>query len=220
MNYKLIADLLHLAEEFEQAAPQKGYSEDINGFCNWIGAKENGHTEEPDWEFKAHGRSPESVISTLIVKMNRYAKNYVKPILQDSGFSTQDEFVYLINLKVFGKMTKMELIRKNIQDKPAGMQVINRLIKSGWVEQTTSPDDKRSKVIRITPEGLQALEGQMHKIRQATNIVTGNLDHREKMELIRLLNKLDVFHHRIYHQNIDSGRLLDTVMRDYLNPKN
>jgi hypothetical protein len=33
----------------------------------------------------------------------------------------------------------------------------------------------------------------MEKIRQATNIVAGNLTHTEKMELIRILNKLDRF---------------------------
>jgi len=220
MNYKLITEVIGLVEEFELERAEKGHQDNLAGFKKWVGGYAGDKYEEPDWESKAYGRSPESVISTLIVKMNRYAKTYVKPILQDSGFSTQDEFIYLINLKVFGKMTKMELIRKNIQDKPAGMQVINRLIKSGWVEQTASRYDKRSKVIRITPAGLDTLESQMHKIRQATNIVTGNLDHQEKMELIRLLSKLDVFHQRIYQQNIDSGGLLDTITRDYLDTKN
>src|SRR5690554_5295977 len=92
--------------------------------------------EEPYWEGKEKGRSPESVINTLIVHMNRYAKSYSKSAIYDSEFSTQEDFIYLINLKAFGAMTKMELIKKNIQEKPVGMQIINRLIENGWVDQT------------------------------------------------------------------------------------
>jgi hypothetical protein len=61
---------------------------------------------------KENGRSPESVISTLLVHMNRYAKTYSKSAIAGSGFNTQEEFIYLINLKAFGSMTKMELIKK------------------------------------------------------------------------------------------------------------
>jgi hypothetical protein len=59
-----------------------------------------------------------------------------------------------------------------------------------------------------------ALEKQMDKIRQATSIVTGNLLHHEKMELIRLLNKLDDFHQSIYDKNIDTENLLSEVLKD------
>ncbi|MCC6722636.1 MAG: MarR family transcriptional regulator, partial [Bacteroidia bacterium] len=50
--------------------------------------------------------------------------------------------------------------------------------------------------------------------RQATSIVTGNLLHHEKMELIRLLNKLDDFHQSIYDKNIDTENLLSEVLKD------
>src|SRR5690554_3404938 len=126
--------------------------------------------EEPDWEGKDKGRSPESVINTLIVHMNRYARTYSKSAIYDSEFSTQEDFIYLINLKAFGAMTKTDLIKKNIQDKPVGMQIINRLIKQGWVQQLDSLTDKRSKIISITAQGSIALAQNMQKIRQATEI--------------------------------------------------
>jgi len=53
----------------------------------------------------------------------------------------------------------------------------------------------------------------MGKIRKASHIVTGDLTHPEKMELIRLLSKLNEFHHPIYCKNLESKDLLDT---DYL----
>lgn len=54
----------------------------------------------------------------------------------------------------------------------------------------------------------------MEKIRQATQIVAGNLTYKEKMKLIELLNKLNEYHHPIFTQNIDSSELLDKVFEN------
>lgn len=212
-KYALLKEVINLIEQFE--AEEHEYSIDINGFSQWIMRETKlKHLEEPQWEGKEAGRSPESVINTLIVHMNRYAKTYSKSAIHGSEFTTQEDFIYLINLKAFGKMTKMELIKKNIQDKPTGMQIINRLISHGWVTQADSKTDKRSKVINITASGLKVLEKQMSRIREATQIVTGNLTKHEKLELIRLLTKLDQFHQPIFSRNLDQAELLDTITEE------
>lgn len=222
MNYQLIKDLINLLETFDSENKNQVYSSDIEGFKNWIADQINNQSvgNEPDWEGKENGRSPESVISTLFVHLNRYAKSYSKSAIANSDFRTQDEFSYLINLKAFGPMTKMELIKKNIQDKSSGILIINRLIKQGWVEQSDSEKDKRSKVLVITEKGNRDLEKQMKKIREATNIVAGNLNHVEKMQLIKILSKLDHFHHPIFSKNIDSQNLIETVYKEYSFGKN
>ncbi|WP_187477806.1 MarR family winged helix-turn-helix transcriptional regulator [Amniculibacterium sp. G2-70] len=213
MNYVLIKDVLDLVQEFEIETNNNNHFEtSIEGFKNWISINNNTVVNEPDWEGKENGRSAESVINTLIVHMNRYAKSYSKSAIVGSDFSTQEDFIYLINLKAFGEMSKMDLIKKNVHEKPVGMQIINRLINQGWVEQRNSKTDKRRKVISISETGLQALENLMDKIRQATSIVTGNLLHNEKMELIRLLNKLNDFHQQIYDKNIDTENLLEEAL--------
>ncbi|GAB1414753.1 hypothetical protein MASR2M117_01590 [Paludibacter sp.] len=217
MDYKLLKDIIDLIEQYESESNQSGESTiSVNGFKHWIASNISTSEleNEPDWEGKDKGRSPESVINTLIVHMNRYAKSYSKSAIFGSDFSTQEDFIFLINLKAFGEMTKMELIKKNVQEKPAGMQIINRLIAQKWVEQKPSTVDRRSKVISITQQGLEALENQMGKIRQATTIVTGNLTHNEKMELIRLLNKLNDYHLPIYEQNIEPENLLKSVTNE------
>ena len=215
MSYDLIKDVLKLVQEFD-IENQKGteYSKDLEGFKGWI-ADSVGNSEvkeDPNWEAKEHGRSPESVINTLIVHMNRYAKSYSKSVIYNSGFSTQEDFIYLINLKAFGAMSKMELIKKNVQEKSVGIQIINRLIQQGWVDQTNSEVDKRSKLISINENGLQALDRLMDKVRSASEIVAGDLTHKEKMQLIVLLKKLTDFHHPIYLRNLDPSELLDEVM--------
>lgn len=212
MNYGLLKDIIDLVEQYE-LENSKTNEITVNGFGRWIACNLEENGVEPDWEGKENGRSPESVINTLIVHMNRYAKSYSKSAIIDSDFSTQEDFIFLINLKAFGEMTKMELIKKNVQEKPAGMQIINRLIAQKWVAQKDSKTDKRSKVISITDKGLKALDAQMDKIRQATSIVTGDLTYNEKMELIRLLNKLNDFHQPIYDRNIEPENLLIEALK-------
>lgn len=213
MNYSLIKDILDLAQQFETENKQTNYFENsVGGFKKWISETHKTYPNEPNWEGKEKGRSAESVINTLIVHLNRYAKSYSKSAIVGSEFSTQEDFIYLINLKAFGQMSKTDLIKKNVHEKPTGMQIINRLIGQGWIEQQDSKTDKRRKVITITQKGLTVLENQMDKIRQATAIVTGNLSQNEKIELIRLLNKLDDFHQAIYDKNIETENLLKEAL--------
>lgn len=218
MNYKMTKEVIDLLEQFEIENTNGHYQASMDGFKDWLCDKssfENKQKEEPYWEGKETGRSPESAISTLLVHVNRYAKTYSKSAISESDFTTQEDFIYLINLKAFGKMTKMELIKKNIHDKPVGMLIITRLLKQGWIEQTESDVDKRNKIIFISEKGKQALEKQMKKIREATDIVAGNLSYHEKMELIKILNKLDRFHYPIFSRNIDSKDLIKTVYEEY-----
>ncbi|PWN63986.1 MarR family winged helix-turn-helix transcriptional regulator [Chryseobacterium viscerum] len=221
MNFTLIKDFMTLLEQFESDIDlyPNSYPVTIQGLKRWISDKENveqaENSEEPYWEGKENGRTPESAISTLLVHLNRYAKTYSKSAISDSEFSTQEDFIYLINLKAFGEMSKMALIKKNIHDKPVGMLIIARLLRQGLIEQTDSDLDKRSKLIRISDRGLLILEKQMEKIRQATNIVTGNLNHNEKMDLIRILNKLDRFHYPIFSRNIHADNLINIVYDEY-----
>ncbi|MCX8532418.1 MarR family winged helix-turn-helix transcriptional regulator [Chryseobacterium luquanense] len=217
MNYTLVKDAIQLLEQFDSENKNSQYISDIEGFKKWIQNQQNNikpSARNIVWEGKENGRSPESVISTLLVHLNRYAKTYSKSAIVGSEFSTQEEFIYLINLKSFGEMTKTELIKKNIQDKPVGNLIINRLIKNAWVKQVDSKTDKRTKVISITQKGIDVLEKQMKNIRNASKIVSGNLSEDEKYTLIELLNKLDHFHNPIFGRNIESINLIDTVFKE------
>lgn len=216
MSYEIIKDLIDIVSVFEAQNKGKKYTNDADGFLQWACSFSDGHHRadqagEPEWEGKEKGTGAESVVSTLIVHLNRYARTYARSAIFGSPFSTQDEFIYLITLQAYGALTKMELIRRNVQDKPAGMLIINRLVQQGWVKQVDSATDKRSQVLKITKKGSTALGQIKEKIDLATRIVCGQLDRSERMELIRLLKKLEEFHHPIFMKSIDREVLLDQV---------
>src|SRR5690606_9889622 len=134
MNYNLIKDILTLIESFEKINKNQSYQNSIDGFCQWI-IDDMGPSDSSnlDWANKKNGRSVESVISTMLVHMGKYAKSYSKSAIHDSAFSTQDEFIYLITLKTFGVMTKTEFIRHNNLEIPTCMHIIIHLFNIVWV---------------------------------------------------------------------------------------
>lgn len=220
MDFSFIKNFIDLLEEFDLKNTNAFYPSTVEGFKKWIFDEElrkKYQTEiVTEWEGKEKGRSAESAINTLLVQLNRYAKLYSKSAIADSEFSTQEDFIYLITLRSHGAMSKMDLIKKNIHEKPVGILIINRLLKQGWIQQVDSSEDKRVKLISITSKGINTLENQMTKIRQATQIVAGNLTYTEKMDLIRILNKLEKFHNPIYSKNIKPKDLIDTVHQEFL----
>lgn len=218
MYYNVLKDVVGLVKEFEEGNANEKYPVTIDGFKQWMINQINPEftLENFEYEGKINGRSLDSVISTLLIHLARYARLYSKSIIINSPFSTQEEYIFLITLKTFGPMSKMELIKRNIQDKPGGMQIISRLLHNNFVIQENDLKDKRSKILSITPLGLETLEEYMINIRKATTIVSGKLNETEKMQLIHLLNKLEEFHWPIYSKNIDPEKLLDTVQNDFL----
>jgi len=216
MNFDLIKAVVELVQQFmEQNEGKAIYSNNLQGFTEWLNAscRNGSKPEDPDWKGKESGRSSESIINTLLIRISRYAKSYSRSAISNSAFSSQDDFIYLISLKTMGAMTKMELIRHNVHEKSTGILIINRLILNGWAVQTINEKDKRTKHIHITEKGLALLEEHMDEIRKASKVVVGNLTHSEQMLLITILSKLDEFHDYYYRMNLETGDLLDNVYK-------
>mgnify|MGYP003607861380 CR=1 FL=1 len=196
MYYDLTIELLSLVKVYEKEAEKQ--KPDVYSFGEWLSEylnkTKNANQLEPEWEGKAKGRSADSLINTSLVHLYRYAKLQAKTAIANTLFSTPDDFIYLINLTSFGSMTKTALIKLNVHEKSAGIQIVNRLIANGLVEQNEIDSDKRNRIISITPKGKRVLEESIDDIRQASKNVTEPLSELEKMDLIRLLTKLEDFH--------------------------
>ena len=196
MYYDLTTDLVGLVKLYENETQLD--NPDVYLFGQWLNKhfKKNilEKSLEPEWEGKSSGRSADSIINTSLVHLYRYAKLQSKNAIVNTLFSTPDEFIYLINLTSFGSMSKTALIRLNVHEKSAGIQIVNRLIANGLVEQNETESDKRNRIISITTKGKEVLADSIENIRQASKNVTEPLSEQEKMELIRLLTKLENFH--------------------------
>jgi len=196
MRYKLISDLISLVEDYDKECPAD--VDDLSSFIHWLNKSQQTWDDkaliEPEWKGKSAGRSADSVINTSLVHLYRYAKLKAKQAISNTAFSTPDDFIYLITLISHGSMSKTALIKLNVHEKSVGIQIINRLINNGLVEQSAESTDKRNRMIHITSKGNQLLSESMQNIRNASSNVTEPLTYPEKMDLIRLLAKLEDFH--------------------------
>lgn len=161
-----------------------------------------GHLEP---EMQAQGERRETGIAILVTFMHRYAKMHARKIFIGSKISGIDDFSYLIVLVTHDRISKTELIRKNVHEKATGMEIIKRLINDKLVKQFDATEDKRSKLVSITAAGKEAVFKILHQLEDLSTLITADLSEQEKHQLQRILLKLDQFHYDIYLNDRESS---------------
>ena len=202
MKYAFLTELIELAEQYERS--DGGYAPTTEGFARWMlgGMGQDEFVDERVGE--AHKQFPgateqiETTIARMVIYLYRYAKLYSKKALEGSIIQSPDEFGYLATLLSFDKLSKSELIAKNIQEKPTGMEIIKRLLAQGLVAQEDDTHDRRSKLLHITDRGKGVLFQAFGKMSKVSDLIGGNLSMQEKEHLVYLLRKLDHFHYDLY----------------------
>lgn len=137
-------------------------------------------------------------VSILVSLLFRYAKGYMKKALKGSRINSADEFSFLITLLTYDSLSKQELINLQVMEKTSGIEIINRLIKKGFISQLDDEVDKRSKRIMMTVSGRQELIAILPQMKVVSKIILGKLSQDEQQMLVYLLKKLDDFHNDIF----------------------
>jgi DNA-binding MarR family transcriptional regulator len=83
---------------------------------------------------------------------------YFRSAVNHIGIPPAESFYYLNGLLHLGEVRKSDLINYMFAETTTGMEVINRLIREEKIDERASPDDKRAKLIKVTPKGLSALD--------------------------------------------------------------
>lgn len=149
-------------------------------------------------------------ISILVSLLFRYAKNYIKKALKGSKINSADEFSFLITLLTYESLSKQELINIQVMEKTSGIEIINRLIKKGYICQFDDETDKRSKRIKITDAGRKELISILPQMNMVAKIIVGKLSVEEQQTLVYLLRKLDDYHNNIF-MNQKQATLVEIV---------
>jgi MarR family transcriptional regulator, lower aerobic nicotinate degradation pathway regulator len=207
-DYLFIQSLLEKAREFRKS----GGAPNVSEFSAWL-SEEFTH-QEVSLPFLFPGESVESAASKYIIYLYRYAKGYGKKLLKDTPLSSIDDVPYLLMLLFSGPSTKMELIQANVHEKTTGMEILNRLLRLGLVEQHFNLDDKRSRKLSISPEGQKLMQHLMKGMDSLSAIVSGNLASNERTSLLKMLHKLNDFHHHVHQDAREKS--LSEIEKEYL----
>jgi DNA-binding MarR family transcriptional regulator len=213
-NYQLLKQLVDLLEEFEEKNLDQ-LNNNLENFSGFLNIKLSNYTKDivPDVRFGKNEEAAKDLayqldnnIARLFIYMSRYAKSYIKKALDQTPLHTPEDFTCLAILLTHDSLLKTELIHKNLQEKTSGIEVINRLIFNGLVNQTDDTTDKRSKRIAITHKGKELLYKVFSDMNNVSKIVTGRLSLEEKLTLQYLLQKLENFHFEIYESKLINNK--------------
>jgi DNA-binding MarR family transcriptional regulator len=207
-DYLFVQSLLEKAKDFRKS----GGAPNLSEFSSWLN-EQIVHQEE-DLPFLFPGESVESAASKYIIYLYRYAKGYGKKLLKDTPLSSIDDVPYLLMLLFSGPSTKMELIQANVHEKTTGMEILNRLLRLGLVEQHFNLDDKRSRKLSISPEGQKLMLELMKGMDSLSAIVSGNLAPNERSSLLKILHKLNDFHLNVHQESKEKS--LEEIENEYL----
>jgi len=98
----------------------------------------------------------------LIGRVHRAFMRLADHHLRDQGFAT-GQLPVLLTLKHGPPRSQAELARIARVEQPSMAQLLNRMERDGLVQRVPDPDDKRSRLIMLTPDCAQ----RMPKARQA-----------------------------------------------------
>jgi MarR family transcriptional regulator, lower aerobic nicotinate degradation pathway regulator len=200
MNYQLLQQLLEHLQKFEDQNPDLSAHQSLAKFAGFL--NQQVVQPAPIMAFASNENHPdetlEAWLSQLLAFNYRYAKVYIKQALDQSGFISLDDFGYLAGIWRKNGCTKTEIIELNIHEKTTGMEIIRRLLHRELIVQEENPNDRRSKILRITPKGLETFRGSLESMHRASIQIAGNLDETEKVQLFYLLQKLHQHHNPIF----------------------
>lgn len=139
--------------EFHLSFP---HNNNLDQFVQWIEGDMPGNltgTEGKD----DHGHNPDGYMVFLLMFLYRQFRVYARKALQDSALSNPDSYAFLRHLQAHGAMRKMDLINMHFLEGPTGVEIIKRLHRKGFVKEQPDPDDRRARLVEITPTGAGEL---------------------------------------------------------------
>lgn len=199
MDFDLLTDLIEAFKQF-QLTLQPGKKSTLLDFGVWLNAQQYSKGQPMDaGHSEIIGRNEIDVeLGKLILYLNRYARLIIKKGLADFPELISEDFTYLYILMTAESMTKIQLIEKNVQEKPSGLEVIKRLLKHGLVAERNDEHDRRSKRVFLTDKGRATFFSSVETMSKVSAIIAGKLTPDEKQQLFTLLKKLEDFHNPLF----------------------
>lgn len=213
-SYKLLSDLIPLIEQYQN----EGHIDNVDAFAEWMINKTVGPTPQKPMDnlddVEMHG-TLEAKICQYISLMYKYLRLYFKKGLDGSVLKTTDDFGFLTSLVLLGDMKKNELIQKNTCEFTSGMEVIRRLERHELIRSYRDLEDKRARRVMATEKGHRVFIKLMPMLEKIGTVAVGDLTEPEKNQILKLLSKLNDFHHPIFHKEKLSS--IAQIFEKYIN---
>lgn len=164
----------------------------VENFCKYFLARSARTAQEKKSRIKPP--DPDGHFMKVIMRLAQAYHIYAKIALRDTSLPVYDSFVFLAASRSLGEAKKTDIIHYAMMDISTGSDILNRLIKDDYLKDRTDPDDKRSRLISITPEGEKVLQACFKKTAIARRILLKDLDDNDKKLCIQILEPVEARH--------------------------
>ncbi|MBQ5383645.1 MAG: MarR family transcriptional regulator [Treponema sp.] len=133
----------------------------------------------------------DSVVS-LISHIHTITADFTNRKLSEKGKFVSSHGFILYLLSIEKQLSKKEIAQKINRDKSTATVLIRRLIDEGLVEETSSPDDNRIKLISLTDKGKKLNDTTSGISKSLLEVCYRGFSDEEKSTLLSLLVKMSV----------------------------
>lgn len=175
----------------EWAAFEKEHQNpEIEDFCRF-------YLRQKEMKASVIPKGQNAVLVRVISRINAAFALYMRCALMETGLENIEGFPFLNALNFLGESKKTEVINYNLTEFSTGIDILNRLIAKGLLIERQDPEDKRSKLVKISDKGKTVLEQCYNKIGIAAEIMFADLSSQDKELCIQLLMPVEEKHTKI-----------------------
>ena len=156
---------------------------DVKSFCfDYLSRKE--HQDDAD-------ALNDMLLAKLIGKTGSLHKIYLKLALRQVPGMELEWFYLLDTIKNYDEIRKTDVVSFGLLLEPTtGIDILNRMLKTGLISERVDPADKRARLIKLTEKGFEIYEQVYKLFTRITMLLFKSFDKEQKAMMILALNKL------------------------------
>jgi len=133
-----------------------------------------------------------ALLLKIIGRISRLHSMYSNMALEDTGLNQIEEFSILVTIDAYKSPRKTEVIYDNLMELSSGTDMVNRLVKRGYVTEHADKEDKRAKRLHLTPAGSKVLSKSRVRILQLVEMMTFDMHSEDQKICIQLLKDTEI----------------------------
>lgn len=132
-----------------------------------------------------------SLLTKLLVKLVRIHDVYIAMATRDLKIRQPEEFYFLSIIKNLKSPKKTEVIYHTVNELSNGLNILNSLLKQGYITEQQDRDDMRSKRVSLTAKGEKILKQCYDQIYKVSELMFSEMHEDDIMLCIQLLKKVE-----------------------------
>lgn len=126
----------------------------------------------------------------LMTEIVRYREKRLATLLNQQGISLHEWRALRILYSFKGQVSMSELINHSQTDRTALGRTIDQLVKRGWVERFTDPNDKRAFYLCVTSESEKIFEQVWTLVTDFDQTLLSHVDEQDRTSIRNILKKI------------------------------